>query len=242
MTTPAADLHTLEEQLRTSLELRERPVAIRFCAEPPAAPPTFEGEVPAGCSFWPLAAAGQAFTTLPADHAQCAIGSHTHRLALPTGQEQALVETLSMMFEAGYLEPEEVPGIPQLPESPAAVTYAPLGDAAETPDVVLLAARPAQAMLLGEAALRAGAAGALALTARPTCMALPLALQHGIAASSACVGNRVYTELGDDELYVAIRGDLVGPVGNALAGIVAANDALAEHHRAQKERFAGPSA
>ncbi len=211
MTTPTADLQALETQLTASLGLTQRPVAIRFCTETPDAPPAFAGEVPAGCSFWPRAGAGEAFTTRPEDHAHCAIGSHTHRLD-SASQEQALADTLSMMFDAGYLEPEEVPEIPQLPASPAAVTYAPLADAPEPPDVVLFAMRPAGAMLLGEAALRAGAAGALALGARPTCMALPLALRDGIAASSACVGNRVYTELGDDELYVAVRGDLLSAV------------------------------
>jgi hypothetical protein len=32
-------------------------------------------------------------------------------------------------------------------------------------------------------------------------MALPATLQHGAIASFGCIGNRVYTGLGEDELY-----------------------------------------
>lgn len=47
------------------------------------------------------------------------------------------------------------------------------------------------------------------LLPRPTCMALPAALAPGVVASSGCIGNRVYTELGEDELYAVVpRRDL----------------------------------
>ena len=37
-------------------------------------------------------------------------------------------ETLGPMVQIGYVKMEEVRGIPRLPETPGAVTYAPLGD------------------------------------------------------------------------------------------------------------------
>ena len=57
---------------------------------------------------------------------------------------------------------DEVPGIPRLPATPAAVVYAPLGEASEEPDVVLVAGRPGRLMLLHEAATRAGVTARLA--------------------------------------------------------------------------------
>jgi hypothetical protein len=89
-----------------------------------------------------------------------------------------------MMFDLGYVKPEEVSQIPRLTKSPSVVVYSPLPEAPVAPDVVLFTCQPRSAMLLNEAANRAGvASGALAL-GRPTCMALPASLQHG--SSQAC--------------------------------------------------------
>jgi len=61
-----------------------------------------------------------------------------------------------MMFELGYVRPEEVPQMPRPAKGPKAILYAPLGDAPMTPDAVLFACEPAGAVLFGEAASRAG--------------------------------------------------------------------------------------
>src|SRR5256885_3771506 len=102
-----------------------------------------------------------------------------------------------------YVKMEEVPGIPRLPKTPGAIVYAPLGDTPVAPDVVLFIGPPGRLMLLQEAALRAGVAARVPFLGRPTCMALPAALAGGAVASTGCIGNRVYTGAGDDELYVA---------------------------------------
>src|SRR6516162_7495215 len=60
------------------------------------------------------------------------------------------------MFDLGYVSPEEVREIPRLGKGPKAILYAPLGEVHATPDVVLVACKPAGAMLLEEAAGRAG--------------------------------------------------------------------------------------
>src|SRR5207253_3875712 len=106
----------------------------------------------------------------------------------------------------GYVRMEEVPGIPRLSRTPSCVYYAPLTAAVVDPDVVIAAGRPAPLMRLQEAAARAGAASQLPLLGRPTCMALPAAMAHGSVMSTGCIGNRVYTGLGDDELYLMIPG------------------------------------
>ena len=66
--------------------------------------------------------------------------------------------------------------------------------------------RPGRVMLLQEAAVRAGVGAQVPLFGRSTCLALIAALAHGVVASTGFIGNRVYTDLGEDELYVAIPG------------------------------------
>ena len=44
-----------------------------------------------------------------------------------------------MMFDLGYVKPEEVPQIPRLAKTPKAIVYSPLGETAGDPDVVLFA-------------------------------------------------------------------------------------------------------
>jgi uncharacterized protein (DUF169 family) len=191
--------------------------------------------MPAGCSFWRLAADGRAFYTVPGDHYNCPIGSYTHNIALPPDRAPELEQTLSLMGTLGYVKMEEVPGIPRLPEPPAAVVYAPLGETPVEPDVVIFAGRPAGLMLLGEAALRAGVMANAPLLPRPTCMALPAALAQGVITSSGCIGNRVYTDLGEDELYTVVPGRVLPRVVDELRTIATANAQLAEYHRGRRQ-------
>ena len=89
-------------------------------------------------------------------------------------------------------------------------------------------------MQLNEAAIRAGAGSTLPLLGRPSCMALPAAILHGTVTSLACVGNRVYTELGGDEMYVAVPGAKLESVAEALGVITFANRALEEYARGRQ--------
>jgi uncharacterized protein (DUF169 family) len=87
-------------------------------------------------------------------------------------------------------------------------------------------------MLLAEAAQSAGIAGGGATMGRPTCAVLPESLQSGHTATSfGCIGNRVYTGLGDDEGYYAIPGAKVADVVRKLAIITEANRQLEKFHR-----------
>ena len=56
--------------------------------------------------------------------------------------------------------------------------------------------------------------------------------QRGVA-SLGCIGNRVYTEMDDDELYYALPGKHVAAVVQKLAEIVNANRELEKYHRAR---------
>jgi uncharacterized protein (DUF169 family) len=229
-----ANWKELEKQFSARLALGRRPVAISFSDSMPAGLPKFSGTEPAGCSFWRLAAAGRTFYTVPADHFNCAVGAYTHSVQLPPERVQQTEATLGMMFNLGYVRPEEVPGIPRLPKEPAAVVFSPLGDTPMAPSVVLFACKTSAAMLLNEASIRAGASSALPLLGRPSCMALPAALAHGTVSTLGCIGNRVYTSLGADELYIVVPGAKLEAVSDALGIILSANAALEVYARGRQ--------
>jgi len=228
----------LEQRITASSSITRRPTAVAFRGTAPAGVPKLEGAQPSGCSFWRLAAAGRTFYTVPGDHHNCPIGSYTHAIDMPPSRALELEQTLALMTQIGYLRMAEVPGIPRLPRSPGVVVYAPLGQTPVEPDVVLVAGRPGRVMLLLEAAGRAGVAVQPSLLGRPTCMALPAALGGGAVASTGCIGNRVYTGAGDDELYVAVAGKNIARVAAEAATIAAANTALADYHRGRRTSLA----
>lgn len=229
-----ANWKDLEKRFADRLPMSQRPVAVTFLDAEPAGVSKFSGTEPAGCSFWRLAAAGRAFYTVPADHFNCAVGAHTHNIKLPPDRVTETETTLGMMFNLGYVRPEEVPGIPQLQKEPAAVVFAPLGDTPMAPSVVLFACGISNAMLLNEASIRAGASSSLPLLGRPSCMALPAALLHGTVSSLACIGNRVYSGIGADELYIVVPGAKLEAVSDALGVITSANQALEEYARGRQ--------
>lgn len=232
------DYRSLEQRLAERLQLLRRPVAVAFREAAPPGVPKFTGAEPSGCSFWRLAMTGRAFYTVPADHHNCAIGSYTHNMPLPPARAPELEQTLRFMTGLGYLRMEEVPGIARLRPMPGVVVYAPLGDTPVDPDVVLFAGRPGRVMLLQEAALRAGVGVRAPLLGRPTCMALPMALAEGAVVSTGCMGNRVYTDLGEDELYVVVPGQDLARVAEQVPTIADANSALSEYHRGRRRALA----
>ncbi len=229
------DYRALETTLTEALGLKRRPVAVTFARTAPSGVRKFMGTEPAGCSFWRLAERGDAFYTEPGDHYNCAVGCFTHSIALPAERASEMDQTLSFMVQLGYLRQEDLAHIAQLRETPPYICYAPLGDAPVAPDVVLFAGKPSVMMLLNEAALRAGIGAKSAMLGRPTCMALPAALDGGLALSTGCVGNRVYTGISDDELYVAVRGGDVERLAAEARIIANANARLAQYHEDRRQ-------
>jgi uncharacterized protein (DUF169 family) len=228
----------LEERISAAIKLPRRAIAVGFLDSVPAGLEEFKGTEPSGCSFWRLAASGKSFYTVPENHFNCAVGAYTHNIPLSAAREKETAQTLKMMFDLGYVRPEEVPQIPHLAKTPAAIAYAPLGEAEFTPDVVLLACKPAGAMLLNEAAGRAGIGSGAPALGRPTCMALPASLQAGSILSLGCVGNRVYTGLSDDEMYFVVRGQDAAALGDALDTIAGANSALQQYAEGRRAELA----
>ncbi|MDE3137009.1 MAG: DUF169 domain-containing protein [Acidobacteriota bacterium] len=232
------DYQGMESLFRRTLGMHSRPVAIAFRSAAPAGVEKFSGVEPSSCSYWRLAAAGRSFYTVPSDHFNCAIGSYTHNIPLPQERAPELEQTLKLMTGIGYLKMEEVPGIPRLAETPGVVIYAPLGETPVDPDLVLLTGRPGKTMLLQEAALRAGVRAGLPLLGRPTCMALPAALAGGLVLSAGCIGNRVYTNVGEDELYAVVAGKDLRKIAAELETIASANATLFDFHRARRAELA----
>jgi uncharacterized protein (DUF169 family) len=225
------DWTSIEAHLTNTLNLNNKPVAVTFLDMEPTGVERFKGSEPSGCSFWRLAAAGRTFYTVPADHYNCAVGSYTHHIELPSERAGELDEMLGLMTGVEYIRAEEIPGIPRLPRGPAAIVYSPLGNTPTDPDAVLFASQPRAAMLLNEAVLRAGALSQVPMLGRPACMALPAALKGGALSSLGCIGNRVFTDLGDDELYTVIKGSDVARVVESLDVIAKANEILSDYSR-----------
>ena len=225
------------------LGLSKPPIAIGFFEVPPDGLLRWQGgSVAAGCVFWDEAMRGHTFYTVPSDHYNCAVGSYTHNIALPPERAHELNDTIELMAGNNYVASSEVPGIPTLARSPGVVAYGPIDEAGFRPDVVLIAGKPAQAMLVYEAALKAGAGSALTNgLGRPACAVLPLTVAGGQASISlGCKGNRTFTSLSDDEMYVAIPGDKWEAVVEKLTETHEANAAMAQYYSSRKAQFATP--
>jgi uncharacterized protein (DUF169 family) len=222
-------------RLAQLLELRAQPVAVKFQDSAPRGIPRIDRAALSGCTYWKYAAEGRTFYTEAPDHYNCPVGAYTHGVDLPADKAQELQQLIGTMVEVSYLDPAEVPGIPHREGPLGVVVYAPLGSASFEPDVVLVSGTARQMMLLAEAARAAGADCETTMVGRPTCAAIPEVMRSGRTATNlGCIGNRVYTELPDDELYFAIAGKQVDAVVEKLDKIVAANRELEKFHLARR--------
>jgi uncharacterized protein (DUF169 family) len=213
------------KQLRRLLDLNLPPVAIAFRASAPPNMTRIDAPAPAGCGYWRLATEGKVFYTEASDHYTCPVGAHTHGVDLPSEVAHELNGLVETMVQMQYITMEEIPKIPRRKAPFRVALYAPLS-----------AGTAKQLMLMAEAAQAVGIAGRGATMGRPTCAILPESLQSGQAtASFGCIGNRVYTGLGDDEGYYAIPGERIVEVVAKLGAIVEANRRL---HGFHKERAA----
>lgn len=237
---PPAGIHTSVPGgkamgLQQLLSLRHAPVAIALL---PAAPPGIarvEEPAPSGCAYWGMAAEGKVFYTEARDHYRCLVGAHTHNVEAPPERAKELDGLIGTMVGLQYLRMEEVPSIPRMKAPFGVAVYAPLENSPVAPDVVLIRGNSRQLMLISEAAHAVGAANETTAMLRPTCAVIPESIQADRAALSlGCVGNRVYSGLGDDEMYLAIPGPKVEAITKKLASIVRANAELERFHQSRK--------
>src|SRR5580692_6405450 len=227
------DYADLGNRLQTLLGLQRQAIAIAFLDKAPAGVPHVKVPHPASCSYWKLASEGEVFHTTADDHLNCTIGAYTHGVSLSPEKAAELQSTIGKMIELNYLQREEVPRIPHRTESFQVAVYSPLAQSPCEPHIVLIRGNARHFMLLTEAAIGAGI-NTNRVMARPTCAFLPGTLQTGRPTPSfACIGNRVYTGMDNDELYYAIPGLRIDEVVAALEKIVVANQALESFHQAR---------
>jgi uncharacterized protein (DUF169 family) len=228
------DYAAIEDSLCGILDLPRRPVAVTFRSKAPVGVPKFAGEAPSGCSFWQLASGGMTFYTVPQDHCNCAMGSYTHKFPPPPERAEELKRAFSQLTSSGYINMEEISSIPRMKKAPKAVIYAPLGITPTDPDLVVFITRPMQAMILQEAATRLGIGLQHSPLGRPTCMSMPGVLAQEMATSAGCLGNRIYSGLDEDELYVIVPGKILGKISASVNGIAEANLKITQYHRERR--------
>jgi|SRR5947209_14639240 len=223
----------MADLFQRTLKLSLPAVGIAFRPSPPAGVP-HAAAGPASCSYWKRAADGEIFWTDAADHQSCPIGAHTHGVRMSEAKQEELMGLVGTMVQLGYLKMEEVPQIPHRTAPLEVAVYAPLEKMPCPPDLVLVRGTAAQLMMLVEAAQAAGVAPDAPAMGRPTCAALPQALDSKRPAMSlGCIGNRVYTGLSDAEGYVALPASALEAVSAKLTTMVRANQELEKFHRAR---------
>lgn len=223
------------ERLAALLGRDTAAVAVTFCDTVPEGVPTVARREASSCSYWRKAAAGETFATTNADHLGCPIGAVTHGAAIPADVGAELEDLVGQMIEVGYLTAADVEALPRRSQAIGCVVYAPLRDAPVTVDVVLLKGDARAMMLAIEAAQAAGIGHDGAVMGRPTCAFIPVAMDSGsLVTSLGCIGNRVYTDIDDGDLYAALpAGELDSLIGS-LARMRVANDLLEGLHRERR--------
>ena len=228
--------------VREILGLRRLPIKIGFLDKlPPALPRWVGGPVAAGCVFWDAAMDGKSFYTIAADHWNCAVGSHVHRIRPPADRAGELDDTVSFMIETRYLDAAEAAAIPTLEREPGAVAYAPAASDAFTADVILMAATPGALVLIEDAAHRAGIGGeGLGPVTRPSCSALPLAVkEQSLSLAFGCKSNRIFTQIGADEAYAAIPAGKWDAFVDKLYEVQRATLTMGTYFQAHAAKFSG---
>ena len=223
----------MDDIFQRTLQLSLPAVGIAFHDSPPDGVP-HAAAGPASCSYWKRAADGDVFWTDAGDHQGCPIGAHTHGVQMSEAKRQELMGLVGSMVELGYVRMDEVQSIQQRKAPLLVAVYAPLAKMPCPPDLVLVRGTTAQMMVVVEAAQAAGVAAEAPAMGRPTCAALPQALDsRRPAVSLGCTGNRVYTGLAEGEGYVAIPAAALQAVSSRLEPLARANAELEKFHRAR---------
>jgi uncharacterized protein (DUF169 family) len=209
----------LSRALVELLDLEHVPIAINFEASLPAEARRFDAPPPAAaCVFW-MHAHEDSFVTVPADHANCSVGRFTHGLA-----EAADIvgnDDVGALLEVGWVTLEAFSGVAHLSYRPEAISYGPLSECINEPDVVMLRLSPRQMMEISDAL-------PVEFSGKPQCQILPRAVDRQvIAASMGCALSRARTGMSDNEMTCAIPGTRVAELVEALTAVRQANDAVA---------------
>ena len=219
----------MQPSIREMLDLRRPPIAIGFLDELPVDLPRWGGpELPGGLFF--LARGDERTCLLYGASGPlqlcCGLSYPSHRPAVGAspgaGWNDRTHDPEGLPRHVGGTRDSTVGGLTRRGRVST-------GRRRNSPDVVLLTVTAVQGMIVNEAVLRAGIGGAVASTlGRPSCAVLPLTMDTRQAAISlGCQGNRTFTGLADDEMYVSIPGEHWSNFVQQVAEIRQANEAMA---------------
>ena len=187
-----------------------RLIAVSFLSvAPPGIPQVLRSRFRQAAHFGTWRSTGAGSTPMRGNHLNCPIGSYTHAIDLPAdARPRARTDVIADGQTSDTCDWRTFPRFRGCPQTAGVhLLCAARADDQVPPDVVIAAGQPGPLMRLQEAAVPEPAPPpTLPLLARLTCMALPAAMAHGSVMSTGCIGNRVYTGLGDDELYLMIPG------------------------------------
>jgi uncharacterized protein (DUF169 family) len=203
---------------------RPRPVGWARLATVPADLARAGGPLVAACRLWQIGA--DRVVVADSEHGACVIGRLTMGFADSLPDDDP---TLGAMLEVAYIDVAEVPSLPRLPRGHAGIVYGPLDELPVEPEAVLLQATAEQAMILTEALglARLDAPG-LPMMGRPTCAAIPAALEAAAARGSlACTGARLYAGFDPGDVLVVLPAALLDGLSARLEAAVRANAAVA---------------
>ncbi|MGH9183961.1 MAG: DUF169 domain-containing protein [Acidimicrobiales bacterium] len=235
------DWASLAARLSAALRPTAPPVAMTFSARPPSGVDPFDdpmppplpdgrtGRVPAGCVFW-MRGVERTFSTVPADHGNCSVGSLTHGLA--TLDQVAGNDDVAALLASGWVSADDIPQIPVVAEGPGAVTYGPLAETPVDPDVVLVRLTPRSLMVLSDAL------PGLSVEGKPQCHIVAVAKERGeVAASVGCMLSRVRTGMPNTEVTCAIPADRLGEVIDAVSRTAEVDATVAAYAAEDSRRF-----
>lgn len=237
----SSDWPALSRELERLLGLHTTPIAISFSTEAPAGVPAFDapmpeptpdgrtGRAPASCVFW-MHGGERSFTTAPADHGNCSVGSLTHGLI--SLEEAAGRADVGELVRSGWVSEDVFPEIPTVSEAPGAITYGPLAETPVDPDVVMVRVDGKQLMEIGDAVPD------LEIGGKPQCHIIPRAKEHGaVSASVGCALSRVRTGMEPWELTCTIPGHRLGEVVGRLREAIDTDDTVRAYAAEDKRRF-----
>jgi uncharacterized protein (DUF169 family) len=238
---PEQDNYNLAADLVKSLGLQHPPLAIHFSQEPipgierftgdmpAAADDGRTGRVPAGCVFW-MKAERRTFSTVAEDHANCSVGSVTH--GFKSLDEVGDKSDVGALVGAGWVAPEMFPIIPVIKERYKYVTYGPLQDANQTPDVVFLRINAKQAMTISDAFPNMHFEG------KPQCHIIAIAKeQQNVSISVGCMLSRVRTGMPNTEMTCAIPGARLTEVVQQIKTTTVIDGTVANYASEDTRRF-----
>lgn len=228
----STELTAIARELTDGLGLARPPVQVTYLDSPPKGVAEHPGGSPSVCTFF---AEGQkkAFWVNLQGHEACEIGAFVLGVAPEGDVGRRLMATVGAMQKEGYLAPGDEAKIPRNATAPKYVAYGPLGSLPVAPTNVLMFAKPRSAMLAMEASGQP-----VPVNGRPMCAVVPT-LNHGapVAVSVGCIGSRVYTQMGDDQMVVGVRGDYLEEFAKRLRTIRHANEFVKDEDERRKAPY-----